>query len=257
MKKTLSILLLLMLLFSLTAAAEDNERAMEDLNGKTVVFFGDISSFTPDSFYDAFGVQVKEIITVPTALDAIAALKSGRADYMTIPKFTAEYFAQMDDSLGLFEGAQGTSLYMVTRASDNELLEDLNAAIAEATGDGTAELLLDQLKGVTDDSDTGAASAPPTSAVTLNVGISGDMPPLDFIASDGTPRGFSVAFMNVLAEKMGVNIEFVPIATEAKLTALMSSKIDIFFWQAVPFVNDEIAVSEAYINTDRCWLYVK
>lgn len=67
-------------------------------------------------------------------------------------------------------------------------------------------------------------------AETLKIAVTGDMPPIDFIAADGNPAGFNVAILSEIAKILKVNLEFVNVDTAAKTVALTSGRVDAVFW---------------------------
>lgn len=258
MKKVLAWITALMLILCLPAAAEAPERSIDDIEGKVVVYYGATSELTTEIFYDIYGVRVADVLIVPTIVDAISAIRSGRADYMTVPQFVAEYYCRQDEAMGTFKSNHDMSVYMVTRAADEALLAALNEAIDAVAQQGVTLELFDGLKDITDDTgETAGDYTPDPDLETIRVGISGDLPPLDYVAADGTPRGFSITYMNKVAEQMGVNVEFISVTLDASLISLLSDKIDVFFWHAMPVANEQLSVTEAYIDSVGNWLYMK
>ena len=65
---------------------------------------------------------------------------------------------------------------------------------------------------------------------TLKVAVTGDLPPVDFIAADGTPAGFNTALLSELARRMCVNVKLVSIDSGARSAALASGNVDVIFW---------------------------
>jgi ABC-type amino acid transport substrate-binding protein len=67
-------------------------------------------------------------------------------------------------------------------------------------------------------------------AETIKVGVSGDAPPFDYVDPAGKPAGFNVELMKAIAAHAGMNVEFVPVNTNAKFTALESGRTDVHFY---------------------------
>ena len=82
------------------------------------------------------------------------------------------------------------------------------------------------------------------------VGVTGDLPPLDYVAADGVPAGFNVALMNAISDKMGAAFTFVQVEADARLSALSSGKIDVIFWygnvQGYTSERDELLITDEY-----------
>ena len=62
------------------------------------------------------------------------------------------------------------------------------------------------------------------------VGVTGDVPPMDFVASNGKAAGFNIALLTEIANRAQVNFELVQIETGARAMALSSGKVDAVFW---------------------------
>ncbi|MCR5685388.1 MAG: transporter substrate-binding domain-containing protein [Lachnospiraceae bacterium] len=71
-------------------------------------------------------------------------------------------------------------------------------------------------------------------AATLRVGITGSVPPVELIDENGEPYGFCVAFMDEVAQLLGINVEFVVLDNETVFTGLMSGGIDAVFCYGTP-----------------------
>jgi ABC-type amino acid transport substrate-binding protein len=67
-------------------------------------------------------------------------------------------------------------------------------------------------------------------ANTLKVGISGDEPPLNYVAANGTPGGFNVAVLSEISRRAQINIKLITVTGSARFSAMESGKIDAFLW---------------------------
>jgi polar amino acid transport system substrate-binding protein len=67
-------------------------------------------------------------------------------------------------------------------------------------------------------------------ARTIKIGVTGDLPPMDFVAADGKAAGFNIALLTEIANRAKVNFEIVQIETGARAMALSSGKVDVVFW---------------------------
>jgi len=79
----------------------------------------------------------------------------------------------------------------------------------------------------------GAASAQALEAIKsrgkIIVGIQGSNPPFGFIDSAGKNDGYDADIAKLFAEKLGVQIEFVPMVSQDRIPALQTGKVDILF----------------------------
>ena len=67
-------------------------------------------------------------------------------------------------------------------------------------------------------------------AETITVAVTGDMPPIDYIAPDGTPAGYNTAVLSEIGKRLRVNIKTVNVDTGARAAALKSGRVDVVFW---------------------------
>ncbi len=173
------------------------------------------------------GREFKEFTSLSTML---LELSAGRVDAIGVPTSVAKYLISQDDKLLSIEGNAVNHYHMAARTADSKLIEELNSAINALRADGT----MDQLVA---DYITGATGEPTQNKLVKNEGgethvvaITGDMPPMDYVAADGTPAGFNVALLNAIAEKTGCNFEIIQLDAPARLSALESGKVDLVFW---------------------------
>lgn len=189
-------------------------------------------------FETILGTKLSGYHTVSDISELLYELRSGRADAICCPDVTAEYLLRTEEGLKRLEAPADTSngvegggrlsFAMALRNEDEALCEELNAAISELEEDGTLTAL--QVAYVDADVpldlyEKGGASGKKT----LYVGVTGTVPPLDRFDEDGTPCGFSVAFLEELGERTGYRFETVVIGAEDAFTFLKSGKVDLLF----------------------------
>ena len=117
--------------------------------------------------------------------------------------------------------------------ADNTALRDaVNETIGAMKQDGTLDALIETyIEGV-------AAGEEPESIVlprmdgaeTLRVAITGSLPPLDYVAPDGSPAGFNTAMLAEIGRRMGKNVEIKQVDSIGRAAALASGAVDAVFW---------------------------
>ena len=92
-------------------------------------------------------------------------------------------------------------------------------------------------------------------AETVKVAVTGDLPPVDFIAEDGTAAGYNVAVLSEIGKILKVNISLLNVSAGARTAALVSGRADVVFWYEVnntinfqPDVPDDVILSEPYYS---------
>ena len=95
-------------------------------------------------------------------------------------------------------------------------------------------------------------------AQTVRVAVTGDLPPLDYIAPDGTPAGFNTALLEEIGNMLGVNVELAEFESGARTAALTSGRADVVFWYEVsanaetqPDVPEGVILSQPYYEWDK------
>ena len=67
-------------------------------------------------------------------------------------------------------------------------------------------------------------------ADTIKVGVTGDLPPFDYMTEAGEPEGFNKVILAEIGKRIGKNIELVSIDSGSRAIALSSGQIDVVFW---------------------------
>ena len=189
----------------------------------------------------------------------LMALNAGEIDEIAISQIAGEYIVAVNPELKItcVGRITGTSFVFGFKAGEGEALRNkFNAALADMRKDGTLDSLKaqyctnpgkDKLDSVKLEKFDGAE--------TIRVAVTGDVPPLDFVAADGEPAGFNSAMLAELGRRMKVNIVPVYVETGARTAALTSGRVDCVFWYQVyrdaknqPDAPEELIYSEPYYD---------
>ena len=121
------------------------------------------------------------------------------------------------------------------RENDKDLREEFDAAIDAMKNDGTLEDLINRyIKSENNDTPVAVAMPHFDGAEIVKVGVTGDLPPLDFVNADGTPAGFNTAVLSEISKCINKNIELIVIESDARAAALVSGRVDVIFWVVTP-----------------------
>ena len=174
------------------------------------------------------------------------ALEKGDVSGLELTQSVAEYVVSRNDKLTIevnvdmskadeFDKnvikrlSNGYSFMMLEDKTD--LCDEFNKTIKAMEDDGT----LDKLKKTyIDDVIAGKDPEPvqfeKTDGETLKVAVTGCLPPMDYIAPDGTPAGFNTALLAEIGKRTGKNIELVQVDSIGRAAALSSGTVDVAFW---------------------------
>lgn len=82
-------------------------------------------------------------------------------------------------------------------------------------------------------------------AETVKVAVTGCLPPMDYVAPDGTPAGYNTAVLAEISTRMNKNIELVQVDSLGRAAALASGAVDAVFWTRTNHASNEWAEMSA------------
>ena len=92
-------------------------------------------------------------------------------------------------------------------------------------------------------------------AETVRVAVTGDLPPIDYVSTEGKAAGFNTALLAEIAKRLKINIKLTYVNSGARTAALTSGRADVVFWyqltegSAKQFdVPDSVIVSDPYYD---------
>ena len=266
MKKTLAMILALVMLLALSVPcfAEEKEGPLIGMLALLNINEEDVNEgFSYKAvFYDSLEPM-------------LLALESGKIDEVILPECVVDYIIKTNDK---FAVKDGDPLYdcrfaMGTLSDNKEVYELLNSAIETMKENGTLEKL--QKEYVDDLVESGAEPKAAEFSVfpdaeTITVAVTGDLPPVDYVAADGTPAGFNVALLAEIAKLANVNIKLVQVNSASRLLALTSGTVDAVFCfreyvsdieELKPATSDDIpdavSITTEYYTSPNCRMILK
>ena len=165
------------------------------------------------------------------------ALSSGNVHVIQTYGSVAKYMTAQNPELKINESQ---TVHLVDdfccamREEDVELKNSFNSAIEAMKSDGTLDALVYKYVTKFKDTPVSVEIKHIDGADTIKVGITGDLPMLDYVLPDGRPAGFNTAVLSEISERIGKNIELVQIESAARAAALTSGQVDVVFWVVVP-----------------------
>jgi len=160
----------------------------------------------------------------------LMALNAGHVREISLPESTAKYILKNNpEYMKLFSIIMPSSLSFGFRAEDSELCGELNKAIISMKEDGTLKALEEKYINTENISET-ASFEKFEGAGEITVAVTGDMPPIDFVAADGKPAGYNTAVLSEIGKRLKKNIEIIDIEAGARLSTLTSGRADVIFW---------------------------
>ncbi len=185
--------------------------------------------------------------------DLALAITTGKADIAVMPDaLMARYIMAKNDKIGSKPTGRVNKMHMGVPLGQEELRAELNKGIQVLKANGKLDTLI---KTWIDNPPKDADMKPQTlpviqGAKTYKVGLTGQMPPVDFMTADGKPAGFNISLLSALSEELGINFEIVVVENSARLVALETGKIDIMFY-SLNFVDRPTLDNVLLLLTDE------
>ena len=198
------------------------------------------------------GQPPKITITFYDTLDALLmALNAGDINNIEIYQSVARYLCSTNDNLMIgpnFDadkasasetfaelvqnGINGNDFAFLMMEGNTALRDEFNAAITDMKADGTlGRLVKEQIDDLVDGGEIKPIELPHfDGAETIKVAVTGALPPMDYVAADGTPAGFNTAVLAEIGQRTGKNIEIVVVDSLGRAAALASGTVDAVFW---------------------------
>ena len=199
--------------------------------------------------FDEFMKKIEDTLNVKIAshktvfFDSLpqmqSALQSGQIDEISTYRSVARYMIAKDPRFSVLKDHSLEfidSFCFALRNDEIELRDTLNRVIREMQDDGTLDRLTKEyITDIAADKEIPAIELPHfDSAQTIKVAVTGDLPPLDFVSTDGKPAGFNTAVLAEIGKRLIKNIELVQVESGARAAALSSGNVDVVFWAIVP-----------------------
>ena len=160
------------------------------------------------------------------------ALRSNKIDEIALPEPVGMYLVSNNPKYDIYFSLNmmPSTISFGFKNGNTALQKEFNSAIASMRKDGTLTRL--QKKFVTE-----LAGEPEAvkftnfkDSKTIRVAVTGDLPPIDFIAADGTPTGYNTAILSEIGRRIKKNIRLVSVEAGARSAALAGERVDVVFW---------------------------
>ncbi|MBD3878107.1 MAG: transporter substrate-binding domain-containing protein [Quinella sp. 1Q5] len=248
MKKVFTLLMLITLLMTGCGGSQGNDAKKDSDTGKIKIGMITRLNASEESFGEFMKkvedtLDVKISSHVPVFFDNLnamqMALQTKQIDEISTYRSVARYMIAKDKRYQVLKDHSLEfidSFCFALRDDETELRDSLNKVIKEMQSDGTLDRLTKEyITDINAETDPPAVDLPHfDSAQTIKVAVTGDLPPLDFVSTEGKPEGFNTAVLAEIGKRMLKNIELVKIDSGARAAALTSGQVDVVFWAIVP-----------------------
>ena len=191
------------------------------LDGETTVHFYD----SMDAMI--LGLQTREVtaIEVPNSMaDYICARNENLVKSFNFTPGEEDWF-----SSSLMDYMSNGYAFMM-KEDNTELRDTFNNVIKGMKIDGSMDRLVKEFITDIDDKNPPQVAFVRTGGDTIKVGVTGSLPPMDYVSADGNFAGFNTAVLAEMGKRMGKNIELVQVDSLGRAAALASGFVDVVFW---------------------------
>ena len=210
-------------------------------------------SITRNIHHEQSELGVAPVVYYDTLDSMIMALESGEIYVISgIPSTTANYLCNRNEKL---ESALKFTKYMPDIRKENSF----SANALSALSNGFSFMMLEKNKELRDEFDKvikdmkvdgtigklvrshiievmrGKEASPVVSEFkkgrkTIKVAVTGSLPPMDYVAPDGTFAGFNTALLAEIGKRLDRNISMIQVSSVGRAAALASGTVDVVFW---------------------------
>lgn len=254
MKKLLAMLLALGMMMSLAACGEqkDNTDAPDDADTPAEITYAVEAGSAGEEVALANGFKT---VSVGSQANALMEVDAGTADAAIIDLLMAGAMVGENTSypdLKVTDQKLNSELYGVGCRKGSDLASFINSVMGEAYADGTMqelantygvqEALLEQSASEFTASETDSDVKYIQDKGTLIVGIT-EFAPMDYKSADDEWIGFDADMAKLVAEKLGVEVQFIVIDWDMKVNELDSKNIDAV-WNGMTLTDGVKAAME-------------
>lgn len=117
------------------------------------------------------------------------------------------------------------------KAGNNALKKDFDDAIKAMKKDGTLMTIEERfIKNLGEGEPEEVKFAEFKGSKAIRVAVTGDLPPIDYIAADGRATGYNTAILAEIGKRLKRNIRVISVDAGGRSAALASERVDVVFW---------------------------
>jgi len=176
----------------------------------------------------------------------LMGLQAGEVNCIQVPYYTGRYLCAVNDGLVLREeyhpekaaGASETAISVISdgysflmKKESAELRDAFNAQITAMKEDGTLQKLIDEhIIKASEGGEPAVIAFEQFEGDPVRIAVTGSLPPMDYVAPDGSFAGFNTAVLAEIGRRMQKNIELVQVDSLGRSLALAEGRVDVVFW---------------------------
>ena len=184
----------------------------------------------------------------------LMAINAGDIEEIETPQTVGEYITRVNPNYEIscvLRSPRASFVFGFLKGEGENLQAKFNEALSAMRQDGTLEALNNKFfANPGKDEPEKIELEKFDGADTIRVAVTGDMPPIDYVAADGHAAGFNTAVLAEIGKRLKINIAPVFIQSASKTAALTSGRVDVVFWyMQVDEVEQQADLSENVITS--------
>ena len=195
---------------------------------------------------DQSGAPFQKVVFYDSLDSMLMGLISGEVDTLNVPDSTAKYLSSVNDQVKQIsfyypEKAEGFSQDLLDQIcngysfmmleENSDLRDQFDQVVAEMKEDGALdELIKTHITDVAESGDTEVVAFEEFDGEPIRVAVTGSLPPIDYVAVDGSFAGFNTAILAEIGKRLEKNIELVQVDSVGRALALAEGNVDAVFW---------------------------
>ena len=178
-------------------------------------------------------VKTRRVIHFYDSLLAMQmALRAGKVREIALPESVGMYLVSNNPKYDILFSLNmmPSTISFGFKQGNKKLKAEFDSAIKAMKKDGTlARLEREYITGFSGEPDAVKFSEF-KGADTIKAAVTGDLPPIDFIAADGRPAGYNTAILSEIGRRLKKNIRLISVDAGGRSAALASERADVVFW---------------------------
>ena len=176
----------------------------------------------------------------------LMGLQAGEVNAIQAPYYTGKYLCSANDNLMMrveYHPEKATEItdwalrwfssgYSFMMKEENTALRDaFDAQITAMKEDGTLQKLIDEyIIKASEGGEPVAIAFEKFEGDPIRIAVTGSLPPMDYVAADGTFAGFNTAVLAEIGKRLQKSIELVQVDSVGRALALSEGTVDVVFW---------------------------
>ena len=217
------------------------QEALDDLRKALTPLLTDESSKQEWEDYDLLEgflaelVKTRRVVRFYDSLMAMQmALRASQVDEIVLPEFVVMYLmakAPKDYEIQFSLNMMPSTISFGFKRGNDALKKDFDEAIKAMRKDGTLMTLEERfINSISEGEPEEVKFTEFKGAKSIKVAVTGDLPPIDYIAADGRPTGYNTAILAEIGKRLKRNIRVMSVDAGGRSAALSSGRADVVFW---------------------------